>query len=389
MKLKSISLLFLVCIAFSTMYAQQWNASGVVISSAGYIATSNHTLPAGYHFEIDVFNNGIKRTYPGTLLKSDPTNDLAIVRIEDPLFAAVGSVPYSIKVKDVKENEKVFVMGFPQEDSKGEKMKVTEGAISSKSGYANDISNYQLSCVMRKGNEGSPVFDNSGNLIGIINSKTGQSMGYAVKASCLNNLLETLPKIPAMPAKSGLYGLSSSDREEAISKFIVVIRMSNQSVAETAAKNKKMQVGQTYGGGIIFDSGEHGLIASIDNGESKRAQWGCTGTEVGETESGIGTGKENTKKIIVTCRTTGSAEIAARLCNQAIIDGYSDWFLPSKEELNLLYENKEIIGGYEHGYYWSSSEFSADFAWYQHFDFGFQDYLKKDFSYYYRPIRAF
>ncbi len=279
-----------------------------------------------------------------------------------------------------------------KKDSKGEKMKVTEGAISSKSGFPNDISNYQLSCVMRAGSQGSPVFDNSGNLIGIINSKTGQSMGYAVKASCLYNLLETLPKIPALPAKSGLYGLSSSDREDALSKFIVAVRMSNQSVEEIAKANKKMQIGQTYGGGIIFyvdETGEHGLIASIDNGESKRAQWGCTGTEVGETESGIGTGKENTKKIIVACRTASTSGIAARLCNQATIDGYNDWFLPSKEELNLLYENKEIIGGYEHGYYWSSSEFSADFAWYQHFDFGFQDYLKKDFSYYYRPIRAF
>ncbi|MFY9308463.1 MAG: trypsin-like peptidase domain-containing protein [Bacteroidia bacterium] len=391
MKLKKISFLIICCFALVNSKAQSWSASGVVLSSAGYIATSNHALEAGYHYEIDVFNNGIKKTYQGNLVKADPANDLAILKIDDPLFAVIGAVPYALKVRDVKENEKIFVMSYPT--GSGEtKTTVTEGIINSKSGYPNDIGSYQLSCVMKPGYEGAPLFDNQGNIVGIINSKLAQSSGYATKASCLQNMIETLPKIPLMPTKTTISGLSMDDKTEALEKFIVAVRVSNQTIVADDNKNKKV-VGQTYGGGIIFyvdASGEHGLIASIDNGEGVRAQWGCYNTLVDDTQIGIGTGQENTKKIITVCRAGASSQnIAARLCNELVLEGFTDWYLPSKEELNLLYENKEIIGGYEHGYYWSSSEVDSHFAWYQHFDFGFQDYLNKDFSYFFRPIRSF
>lgn len=390
MKFKFLSVFYLFFTFYVIKAQSAWNASGVIISSAGYVATSNHTLEPGYHYEVDVFNNGIKKTYAANVIKSDPANDLTILKIDDPVFAVIGAVPYSLKVRDVKENEKIFVMGFPRQNSKEEKVKVTDGAISSKSGYPNDINSYKLSCTIKPGYEGAPVFDNQGNLIGIINSKVSQSAGYAIKASCLQNIIETLPKMPTLPIKSGIQG-SASDREEILSKYIVSIHVSNQDVAAIESKNK-MVVGQTYGGGIIFyvdASGEHGLIASVDDGEGNRAQWGCYNTLIDDTQIGIGTGQENTLKIISTCRSAGSSNIAARLCNELVLEGYTDWYLPSKEELNLLYENKEIIGGYEHGYYWSSSEMDSHFAWYQHFDFGFQDYLNKDFSYFYRPIRSF
>jgi hypothetical protein len=387
MKLKFLIVLFFYC---STLInAQSWSGSGVVVSSAGYIATTNHPLEQGYHFEVDVFTNGTKKTYLGNVIKSDAANDITILKIDDPLFAVIGAVPYALRVKDVKENEKIMTLGFPQGESK--EVKVSEGTISSKSGYPNDIGSYQLSNTIKPGYEGAPVFDNQGNIIGILCSKVSQSSGYATKASCLENIIETLPKMPPMPGKTTISALSYDDKVEALTKYVVKIRVSNQAFAEADNKNKKV-VGQTFGGGIIFyvdGTGEHGLIASIDTGEGIRAQWGCYNTSVEDTELGVGTGADNTKKIITVCRTAGSGNIAARLCNEVVIEGYTDWFLPSKEELNLLYENKEIIGGYEHGYYWSSSEVDSHFAWYQHFDFGFQDYLNKDFSYYFRPIRAF
>jgi len=395
MKLKSLAFLF-VCssLLMKAQTTSSWNGSGVVLSAEGYIATSNHTLEPGYHFEIDVFTNGVKKTYRARLEKADPVNDLAILKIDDPLFESIGAVPFTYKVKDVNTNEKIFLMGYPTIDTPGETVKVSEGIISAKSGYQNEITQYLVSCTIRPGYGGAPVFDNAGNLIGIKSSmnKSSQNTGYVVKISCLHNLLETLPQMPSIPAKTTISGSSFSDKTAALSKFIVAIRVKKEVMPETISKGKKMVVGQAYGGGIIFyvdNTGEHGLIASNDDGNSKRAQWGCDDLLIDETGTGIGSGQENTKKIILVCRKAGSEKIAARLCDQLVLDGYSDWFLPSKEELNLLYEQKEIIGGYEHGYYWSSSEFATNFAWYQHFDFGFQDYLNKDFSYFYRPVRAF
>ncbi len=395
MKLKSLTILTILCSALfvKAQTPAAWNASGIILSSGGYIATINHPLEPGYHFEVDVFNNGVKRTYLGNLVKTDPSNDLAVLKVDDPIFTAIGTAPFTFKMRDVKKDEKVFVLGYPKINAQGGEMKLSEGNITSKSGFPNDITMYQISCAMEPGHAGAPLFDNFGNLIGIINSgvKSGQNNGYAIKISCLNNILDVIPKMPPMPAKTVISGYSLADKVEALTKFIVSIRMSNQAISDTA-NSKKMFVGQAFGGGIIFyvdQTGEHGLIASIDNGDSERAQWGCYNTVVDETETGIGSGQENTKKIVTACRTAGTQNIAARLCNQLVLEGFSDWFLPSKEELNLLYEQKEIIGGYEHGYYWSSSEFDQHFAWYQHFDFGFQDYLNKDLLYYFRPIRSF
>ena len=66
------------------------------------------------------------------------------------------------------------------------------------------------------------------------------------------------------------------------------------------------------------------------------------------------------------------------------------WRLPTKDELNLLYENKEKIGGFANDYYWSSTEFgSYGFAWQQLFSIGTQPYLEKKDAAYVRAIRAF
>jgi hypothetical protein len=68
---------------------------------------------------------------------------------------------------------------------------------------------------------------------------------------------------------------------------------------------------------------------------------------------------------------------------------YGDWFLPSKGELNQMYLNKVVIGGFATRVYWSSSEYDADDAWYQFFDIGDQDYSYKAGAIYVRPVRAF
>jgi hypothetical protein len=123
-----------------------------------------------------------------------------------------------------------------------------------------------------------------------------------------------------------------------------------------------LHIGQSYGGGIIFyidSTGKHGLIAAPSN-QSAAALWGCWGTTIG-TSDAIGTGQANTTAIINGCGETG---IAARLCNDLVLGGFSDWFLPSKDELDLLWWKKDNVGGFPEGQeVWSSSEDSPNNAW--------------------------
>ena len=82
--------------------------------------------------------------------------------------------------------------------------------------------------------------------------------------------------------------------------------------------------------------------------------------------------------------------VHADICANLSLGGYSDWFLPSKDELNLMYENLKVwgVGGFG-ATYWSSSEVSADYAWYLVFSDVSQSYDRKFFTFRVRAVRAF
>jgi hypothetical protein len=149
-------------------------------------------------------------------------------------------------------------------------------------------------------------------------------------------------------------------------------------------------IGENFGGGIIFYlSGDHGLIsATIDQGDPA---WGCEPVDsilIG-TATAIGTGQANTAAIVNGCSEAG---IAARVCDELVLNGYSDWFLPSKDELNEMYLQRNVIGDFGSGTYWSSSEYNPWIAWsqafYDGYQFGWNGYLKH-YGRWVRAIRAF
>jgi len=142
-------------------------------------------------------------------------------------------------------------------------------------------------------------------------------------------------------------------------------------------------------GGIVFyitDGGLHGLEAAPAD-QSSGAAWGCYGTNIaGADGTAVGTGAQNTADIVAVCFDSG---IAAKIAHNYTLNGYNNWFLPSKGELNLLYLQKVVVGGIAGDGYWSSSERSIYFAWYLSLDDGGQyGYLKDDLLRV-RAVRAF
>ena len=74
-------------------------------------------------------------------------------------------------------------------------------------------------------------------------------------------------------------------------------------------------------------------------------------------------------KLIVAQQTEDDffGNFAAKVCADFQGGGYGDWYLPSKSELNLMYNQKDVIGGFANALYWSSTEYNIGFAWEQYF----------------------
>ena len=163
-----------------------------------------------------------------------------------------------------------------------------------------------------------------------------------------------------------------------------------------------LTIGQSYQGGkvaYILVSGDpgydpntpHGLIAATSDQSDQliRIKWDkgeYTNTEA--TGTAIGTGFSNTNKIIAS-QGEPAISYAAGLARAYTGGGYTDWYLPSKDELEKVSYTREIIGGFVNYYYWSSSEFDLRKAWYQTFFSGRQYTTVKGEPAIVRAIRSF
>jgi hypothetical protein len=151
-----------------------------------------------------------------------------------------------------------------------------------------------------------------------------------------------------------------------------------------------LAIGDTHQGGLIFYlDGNGGGLISAPSDQSSAAEWGCYGTSIpGADGTSIGTGAQNTIDIEAGCATPG---IAADICANLTLGGYSDWFLPSKDELNDIYINLHLqgLGSFAYSWYWSSTEVGSFSSWEQHFNNGNQNSDGKDDGDYVRAVRVF
>ena len=156
-------------------------------------------------------------------------------------------------------------------------------------------------------------------------------------------------------------------------------------------------IGELFQGGIIVsvwkENGvEHGLIASLTD-ISIPAIWSNVAELVGISAQSPFDGQANTYAIIAQ---TGHTTSAAKLCNDYVSEGYSDWYLPALWELNQCYNAAYIVNrilgaknGFQFSYYWSSTESYDNYAGFQYFDYGSTYFDYKSSVYNARAVRKF
>jgi hypothetical protein len=158
--------------------------------------------------------------------------------------------------------------------------------------------------------------------------------------------------------------------------------------------NINVQVGDEAFGGIVFyveegDEGKYGLVAALEDLE-ETYHWGCYGDiMLGADQQGIGFGLQNTNEILLSC---SDRPIAASVALDYQFNEFSDWYLPSKDELRLIYTDIGNIDDFVDNFYWSSSENdSVNYGWGTNFSNGWQTVTNysEEYTAYVRPICAF
>jgi len=190
------------------------SGTGFAISNEGYLVTDYHVIDKADSIFIKINEDDVKKAY---LIAFDVHSDIAILKVEDNKFKFTSTdLPYHLNNKTSPIAQSIYSIGYPQD-----KVFYSEGYISSHMGVNGSTDQYQLELPANPGQSGSPIFDQNGEVIGMLLGKKVYAT-YAVKSSSIIGLIESLPKDHKikLPTKNNLKGLQRTEQVKKANEFV-------------------------------------------------------------------------------------------------------------------------------------------------------------------------
>ena len=179
--------------------------SGFYVSKFRHIVTNQHVVNKRKKITV---GDSITTQIPADLIASDKRNDLAILQTVSMEMASADTKSFVQKLAiqivpvlsgglmrsdDVVGGEEIFVAGYPLGNMVSDQMKLTDGIVSATKGLDNDVSQFEISSVVRKGNSGGPIYDSKGNIVGVVverfNVNRSDNVNFAIKGSTVKQFL--------------------------------------------------------------------------------------------------------------------------------------------------------------------------------------------------------
>ena len=161
--------------------------SGFLVDSKGFIITNTHVLKGNSAIVI----NSRGQELHADIIYSDLSSDLALLKIDDEDFKAPKNIPFVIRKKMSDLGEEIFTLGYPRNDND---IVYGKGYLSAQTGYNGDSNSYQIQISANPGSSGAPLFNDKGEIIGIINTRQKQAEGvaFAIKSTKIFDLIESV-----------------------------------------------------------------------------------------------------------------------------------------------------------------------------------------------------
>lgn len=166
----------------------KFGGSGFLVDGKGIIVTNAHVVKDATTI---VVQNVKGQEFRSRIIYANPETDLAFLKIEDDDFRSIGPLPYGIRKGSTDLGEQLFTLGYPREE-----IVYNEGYMSAKTGNNGDTLSFQIGVSANPGNSGGPVFNKSGEVIGIVTSrqKAAEGVVFAISAKNIFRGLEEIRK---------------------------------------------------------------------------------------------------------------------------------------------------------------------------------------------------
>lgn len=193
----------------------------------GYLVTNYHVIKGSKKILVKGVKGDFSVDYSAIVAAKDEINDIAVLKITDNRFDGFGKIPYAVSTRTANGGEEVFVLGYPLTQQLGNNIKITGGMINATTGYQDEVSTYQISAQVDHGSSGSPMFDNQGNVIGIIQGGTRitENANYAIKTYYLKLLIESAGLNIKLPANNTISNLPRDEKKNRAEKFVFRIEV--------------------------------------------------------------------------------------------------------------------------------------------------------------------
>ena len=200
------------------------SGSAFLVDGKGYLVTNAHVLRNAKGI-IVLNNKGAE--FKAIIVKVDESKDIAILKIVDKDYKSLGTLPYGIRKSSTDIAEPIFTLGYPRNE-----IVYGEGYLSAKTGFNGDTLSCQIAVAANPGNSGGPVFNKSGEVIGILSTKETKADGvvFAIQSKYIIETVNQLKKDDStielkLPSKSSVKGMGASEQVKKIQDYVYMVKV--------------------------------------------------------------------------------------------------------------------------------------------------------------------